>query len=396
MDNNSNNNNRKRVSPPHVRLKERQEERAVSRGRDGYEPMPAPKPPKPPKKMPPQKASQKKRRKAPPPNILKFEQPRKKQKTRPNLSINYSAVAAVLALIVAVAVGYMMFLRPNSYRIFIDNEHIATIAHNQMDEETFVRTIEAMLSTNHNTNVVLLDEISLRATNTRSNTHIHPNQALQIALAGISYNVEGGLMIVNGSPLFTVASVATAEQIVYDIAHNLAPAGTTVQNVTATNLEIRPNIIFHEEIVNPDVAIATLTDTTREQLPHIVQQGESFWSIAVGLGLSLEDIFALNPAHSENQGVRVGEVIVVARDIPLLTVVTEEELEVLNYIEPLVEHVVNSSLEQGQTNTLQEGEVGQVRTVFSITRTDGAETSRTLISEEILATPVPYIIEIGN
>lgn len=393
---NKNEQKKRRVSPSHLQLKQRKVQRAsdvqIKQQLQNYDNSTA------------ENIHVKKRSKQP----KKIGEKRVTKPVLENKKINKSSKSKKISssffdpnklgilgvIILLIGGGYFFFFMPNSYRVFVGEQHVATIAHGQIGEYDFIKVVMAMLETSLNTEVTLVDEITLRSSNTRTGTHIHRDQALAQAVANISYKVNGGLFILNGESLFTTLSPSQGSDIIYTIAENLVPQSSQILSVEGYGLQIVPNLIYYEEVVSTAMAVNTLTSATREYLPHVARFGESFWSIANTYNISLNELITLNP-DTPPETLREGDVIIVAHDIPLLTILTEEELYIYENIIPPTEHANNPNLAQGQANTLQEGTPGQLRNVYLVMRTNGIETSRTLISEEILAHPTPYIIEIG-
>jgi hypothetical protein len=73
-----------------------------------------------------------------------------------------------------------------------------------------------------------------------------------------------------------------------------------------------------------------------------------------------------------------------------------QDLEVTDKIAFDTQKQNDAGLAQGQTKTLQAGKDGQKTKVYSVTMTDGKETSRELVSEIIVSAPVTEIIAVGT
>ena len=368
-------NRKRRVQSARQRLKQRREERTA----ESWENTP---------QQPIQKPKQKK---------LKPTTPKKKRsRSRLRPSANVNRLISISVLVIVIISVYFLFIRNNSYRIFIGDTHIATVPFGYTSQDEFTRLAIAHLESSLNTTVSLSEEIILRPSNTRGGGHVTVDQALTRVANVISYQVEGGAFIVDGVQRFILSSYNMSHELIRYIAQGMAPEGAYITSVTTPNLQIEPVFTDHNETTGWHTALAALTNTTREIIPWVVSSGESFWSIGMQLGLTVEEILELNPALPLDHLLQQGEVITVAMNIPLVTISTTEELDIITNVQPPVEHIHNPALSLGETNVIQQGIPGQMRQLFNISRTNGIETGRSLISQEYLAHPTPYIIEIGS
>ena len=405
MDNNLDNNfetRKRRVPNSTERLKKRREQRAAKMLGNTQAPeenneflqSPPKKPPKPQKPKKPKNIYPKREL----PESVRGEPKRSSFNIPPFLSFftNINNLITVGVLLIVVITVHFFFIRSNSYRIFVGDYHIATIPFGYTTGDDFIELLVARIESELGTTIHITDEIVMRPSNTRGGGHITVEQALTLVSNDISYQVEGAVFVVDGTERFIVPSRAIANELIAYTAQSLAPPDSYITSVDTAGLEIVTRFVDYVLTINRQAALTAIGATTRETMPWVVVDGQSFWSIGAQLGISVEEIFALNPALGSDHVLQPGEIITVAMDVPLFTIHTTEEMGVILSVQPPTEHVNNPGLALGETNIIQEGQPGQMRQVFSISRTNGVETSRHLISQEHLTHPTPYIIEIGS
>jgi len=303
------------------------------------------------------------------------------------------AVLGVCAITIVAL--FLFFVMPNSYRIIVGGEHVATISSSEpVNQEEFLNIVLAKIADNYGTTVLPNEELSFSRTNSRNIVSL--DQALVRAAAAFTYQLEGGTFVVNGTPMLTVASFAEAVNIRDYLAAQLLPEGAHIVSVEVLNLEIRRNFVNDYQITARDTAIRRLTDTTIEVRPYTVAFGDSFWSIANDAGVSLDVLMTHNPNRTTNDRLREGDQLTVPTQIPLLTIRTEEEIEVITPVPSPVHHMYNIHERTGFRSVIQQGEDGEHKEIFVITRVNGVETDRRLISAEYISLPTETIIEIGR
>ena len=326
---------------------------------------------------------------------------RTKSTVKPFLSVVSASLGSawykfLIVFCLLLGLSYLFFLRPNSYNILINDEPIAAIGRNyNITQEEFLEIISASMESTLNTPVFPRETVTFRPTNTRENSRITMEQAIMKISGLLNYYIEGGLLIIDGQGLFSVASVALAEEIVRNIAQSYIHNDSTLINAEGTNLIIEPVLIDPETVISPNHAMEILTAATRTIVPHVVQWGESYWSLAMSAGTTPEELMALNSAEI-NDDLMAGQIILLPLYIPLLDVETLEAFPLITNIAPGVEQRRNSVLPPGASNLVQQGIPGQMQETYHITRLNGREISRILISTEYLTAPVPYIIETAD
>lgn len=304
----------------------------------------------------------------------------------------------VVGLILIAGIIYLLFMRPNAYRIMVGNKEVATISMSPaIGVETFEEQIRARLENVLGTGVALKEEITFRPTNARERDRVTPEQALDRAAEVATYLIEAGEIYLNGEYIATVASVNGANAIIEDIAREWLPSNANILSIDAEGLSIRPTFIDGEDIADLHGVSAILRSSSREITTYRVVEGDSFWLIANRFGMTLDYLSELNGGLDvNNTAIRQGDVLMVSMDVPFLTIHTEEELEIITDIEPETEHSNNPNQPVGFSSVIRAGVPGQVREVYHVKRTNGIETDRVHIATENLTEPVSYLIEIGT
>ena len=302
-----------------------------------------------------------------------------------------------LGVIVACAILYVAFIRPNSIRVMVGDKAVATIPMSNITAENFEETIITRLQVKLETNIRLNEEITFRPVNTRANGRVTPEQAADRVIDSVSYMQEAGEIFLNGEYIATVSSVEGGRAIIEDIAREMLPGGANIIDIYAEGVTITPTFIDNKELADLHGVAAVLRASTREITPYIVTAGDSPWLIANRFGMTLSDLSELNGNMDvNNTNIREGDVLMVSMDVPFLTIHTEEELEVITDIEPDTEQSNNPNQPVGFSSVIRAGVPGQVRDVFKIKRTNGIETERVPLGTEILTEPVNFLIEVGT
>ncbi|MEQ6390610.1 M23 family metallopeptidase [Bacillaceae bacterium S4-13-58] len=168
------------------------------------------------------------------------------------------------------------------------------------------------------------------------------------------------------------------------------------------NLSFEQDVTVSKEIIDPkellteDQAFKLLTKGNYKEQNHTIKEGDVLGQIAMEHDLSLQQIQKINPSLSEDSILQLGETITVTENDPLLDVILvgqAKQKEVIEY-ETIIEE--SSTLLKGQTKVKQQGKNGKKEVYFQITKKNGREIKKELISENILTEPVNKIVIKGT
>ncbi|MCL1935428.1 MAG: LysM peptidoglycan-binding domain-containing protein [Defluviitaleaceae bacterium] len=280
----------------------------------------------------------------------------------------YSKIVTIFFVISSLTILYFIFIHPNSYRVFLGDDYISNIEINSATEEGLQLSIEGLFRNNLNTDVKLVEAIRFERVNTRARDRNTVEQTINMMLQSATYLVYASSFYVDNEYIATVINSDAANTIVNLIAKNYISQNANILRIDAENLQIVNDFKEPENVTSIDNALNNLMRYTRETAIHTVVSGDSFWSIANTYNMLIEEIFELNNHINPNHVLNVGEVLFVYINIPLVNIITEEELEIF------------TNVEQPQGGAV----LGRHRQILNITRLNGVEISRNVVFSEYI------------
>ena len=305
-------------------------------------------------------------------------------------------ILAGLLVVGAAVLVYLLFIRSNSYRIYVGDEHVATIPQGLIHADGFTDQVMAVIVSRTGSTIYLLDEISFTAANTHGES-VSVDRALTTVTDTVAYLIETATFTVDGRQIVTVASQSQAEALLYQIAMATAPENAAIIDIQLNNGHVFTSFTPASDITDTETALTLLTSTQRQTQTHMVASGEALSAIADFYGISIQDILDLNPDMTPDRihEIWVGQPLTVAVHVPLLDLTIIEQHELFETVQASVQHVTNTNLPEGATHVSQIGLPGQLRRVYTVIRRGGFEQSRDITNIEYIVPPTPYIIEIG-
>lgn len=161
-------------------------------------------------------------------------------------------------------------------------------------------------------------------------------------------------------------------------------------------VEISEAYVSKSLITSAEEAADQITKDSQKNEIYEVKSGDTLSSIANSHGLFVKEVLALNSGLSENTMLQIGDEIIITVPQPELTIRTVEQSTYEEAFFGEVEYIYNDSWYTTKSVVLQEEEAGYHEVTAMITKQNGTEQSREIISEVVLKEPVCKKIEVGT
>lgn len=159
---------------------------------------------------------------------------------------------------------------------------------------------------------------------------------------------------------------------------------------------VRNTYVKQEEILTQEVAKNKLLENRYEMIEYELKEGDNIWDIAMTYKTTMERILELNTSIEDETKMQIGEVIKVEKASPILSITTVEEATFKELIPAEIQYVEFSDLYKDETKVYQEGNDGLKELTVSVTKVNGEEVSRSLISEKTLIEEKIKVIAYGT
>jgi murein DD-endopeptidase MepM/ murein hydrolase activator NlpD len=134
---------------------------------------------------------------------------------------------------------------------------------------------------------------------------------------------------------------------------------------------------------------------TMQEKKHLVQSGESLWSIAQTNQVKMDDLIRANPSINPDK-LKINQEVSLVVPKPLITVITKETKEYSVDIPFEVAYEDNSNIYKGESSVKKAGTKGEKFVQAEIVKENGVETERIIVKEEVLSQPSTKIVYKGT
>lgn len=162
-------------------------------------------------------------------------------------------------------------------------------------------------------------------------------------------------------------------------------------------VEQRSGIYLAQSVVDYAQLEKLLSQEVEGQRTYTIASGDTPWKIAGENGITLDELYALNPVLDNGNNMPVGEPLVIGQSVSFLqvkVVKTQVEQQAIAYNTVKTN---DSSLAFGKTKVTQEGVDGVQQVTYQYTYVDGKMTEKTAVGDVVvLSEPVEEHISVGT
>ncbi len=248
------------------------------------------------------------------------------------------------------------------------------------------------------TNIMLTAEVTADKSRASRKEVINETQLLEAFKKQINFTVETHSIYADGGVIAVLKTKEDADNVLEAVKQYFLKGtdATKMKEITfAEAVEVKQEYNDINKIMILDEVIDFVIKGTTEERTHKVQSGDSFWSISKKYNMSMDDLTRANPTVNPSK-LKIDLVLNLVIPKPLISVKTVETLTYTAQIPYEQKVEFSDSLYKDQTNVKVKGEYGEKEVVADVTKINGIEESRAVLSEKEIKAPKPQILVKGT
>ncbi|NLO88733.1 MAG: peptidoglycan DD-metalloendopeptidase family protein [Clostridia bacterium] len=297
--------------------------------------------------------------------------------------------AALLILLLSFCI--IAFTYPNAYVVMADGKKIALVKSPEV-VESILEEITGELDKGKD--FTIETDIKYEKVHVGEGEFTEPEELREVLESYLSILSSAAAITVNGEPKVWVEDREAAEKVLENLKARFSPEG----EVKLVSLDFKEEVEIQEGLVNPD-KIVNVTEAEQilasggeKTVTHVIQEGDTLWSIARKNNMTVAEILAANPGLQEDCILQIGDEIKLVEVKPIINVIVEYE-KIENKTIPFeVEHVKDSKLPAGTTKVVQQGEEGEKEVTYRVTTLNGVNILAEVVKTEVIKEPKVKIV----
>lgn len=316
-----------------------------------------------------------------------------------NINLKVALSSFMIIAIVALSItGYAVNqIRTKAFEVYLGQDKIGIIR----DQEEAVKLVEDLrteLSNTYDIDIILQKELSFEQTHVKDDiitSHVDLKNKVKSTM---DFVVNGYVLKVDGEEvgaLKTKQAIETVVDKIKDPYKNIEEDSSIKEIKIIEDIEIAKQEVPLNKITSEETLYNHLLIGAEEIKTHVVEVGESLWTIAKIHDIPVEDLESANMDKNPER-LQIGDEVKLIVPKPLITVATVAEVEYterLNY-ESQIEY--NDNMYKNEKQTKVKGEDGLAKIVANEVRHNGVLVEKDIVKEEIVESPIGEIIVKGT
>ena len=305
-------------------------------------------------------------------------------------------LAAVIVLILACIIGFAT--RRNGSEVLVNGESAGVINTRKITETDITNNVTALIAEQVGTNVQIMDDIKLKGVHVSAKTQAVAPEAMFTKLRDmVAYNIEAYAIAVNGNVIVTLPNQEAANTVLQYLNDKYTPEG--VENVSVSyseDVQIVTQFVDTSTVMTVEAAENKITAGETVTATHTVKSGEYLQYIASSYGMTLQEVYELNPKLNSTPNIYVGEELTVRQTKPLINVkatVTTTETET---IPKETEYQYDNTKSKSYRKVVQQGSDGTQQVTKETVYINGTLDSENNVSSSTVKEAVKEIVMIGT
>jgi len=211
--------------------------------------------------------------------------------------------------------------------------------------------------------------------------------------------VNGYALSIDGKDLGILENKKEAEDILAEIKEPFLESKEKDSKIKEINFLENVKIIGKTTVLfnikTREEILSLIEKGSKKNEIHIVEPGESLWTIADKYNIALEKLIEDNKKR-DPETIYPGDEINLTVFKPLITVETREERAYEENIECNLKIEYDETMYRNESKVRVKGNPGKVQIVEEVLKQDGIEIDRKIIREEILSKPVDRVMVKGK
>lgn len=286
-------------------------------------------------------------------------------------------------------------IRTRGYIAYYGDKEVG-IVRTQEEANSVLEKIRTELCSTYDSNIVLEDSLKFEDTHAKDKMLTGSEELESNIRSNLTFHVKGYALTVNGEKIGYSNSKEELEQLLAKVKEPYLNEESKIIDVSfVEDVRIEETEFPLNEIGNTDEMLEFILTGSEEVRTHIVEVGESLWTIAKMYGIKVDDLIAANSDKTPER-LQIGDEIKLTTPKPLITVQVVEEVEYTASTDFEVKTEYDDSMYKTQSKVKVKGEKGEVKYYSKITKQNGIKVNEEILKEEVIKEPVDQLVVQGT
>ncbi|WP_077369265.1 M23 family metallopeptidase [Anaerosalibacter sp. Marseille-P3206] len=323
------------------------------------------------------------------------------RKLRPkNLNTKNSLMALTIIVLIA-CIGIILKVdevKTRAFSIKFGGEDLGTVRDREVAEK-LIEQIEKELASTYDVEIVLDKKIEFVDTHAKDEEIITETDLRKNIRSKLTFLVSGYVLQIDGKDIGAFKTKKEADELLYAVKSPYIEGineNSNIEEVTfVEDVKVVKKDIPMSQVKSLDEVKSIIATGTTEEKTHIVEEGESYWTIAAKYNMTVDELISANPGKDPEK-IYLGDEVSLIVPKPLITIATVEEVQYEQELAYETKIEQNTSMYKNEKKVKVKGVKGKSNILAKVTKHNGVEVERKIIKEEIVSKPVDELIVKGT
>ena len=326
------------------------------------------------------------------------------RKLRPKNLKNLDKKNCLMALTIIVLIGCIVTIlkvneiKTRAFSIKFGDEILGTIRDKE-EAQKLIDQIEKELASTYDVEIVLDKKLDFIDTHAKDEEIITETDLRKNIKSKLTFLVSGYVLQIDGKDIGAFKTKKEADELLYAVKSPYIEEineNSNIEEVTfVEDVKVVKKDIPLSNIKSIEEVKSVIATGTSEEKTHIVEEGESYWTIAAKNNMTVDELISANPGKDPEK-IYLGDEISLIVPKPLITIATVEEVQYEQELAYETKIEQNTSMYKNEKKVKVKGVKGKSNILAKITKHNGVEVGRKIIKEEIISKPVDELIVKGT
>jgi len=310
--------------------------------------------------------------------------------------------ATTLVLSGSYALGYLDTHENNvfpteSYSILVDGEEVCKVRQQDLLEPT-IKKLESDIEKTANLDLVIENKFEEVTSMAKDSEITSPDDLYNVLKSEINYSLLAYSIKVNGESVGIVDTEYDAQNVINDVKSYFTKnidQNTIIEVNTTENIEIEQIKVDNSQVQKPeDVKNYIIRGTDKEE-KYIVEEGDTYWTIAEYFNMSLDDLISANPT-ADSELIQIGDELNLLVPKPFVNVQVKRKITQEEKIEYETKYEYVSYMYNDEKTVKTDGKYGLSKIEAIVTEQNGMQIAKEVVAEKVITKPQNEVIVTGT
>ena len=289
-------------------------------------------------------------------------------------------------------------IKTRAFIVHFGDEEVG-IVREQEEAVNVLNDIKKELVNTYDIDIVLNKDISFEDTHSKDHLLTSPNEIKRNIRSKITFLVSGYVLLVDNEEIGATKTKKDMEELIEEIKKpylDKNDENSALKEVDfVEDVKIEKSNIPLNKIIDKDQLLQYIQTGGEEIKTHIVEVGESLWTIAKIYDMSVEDLIAAN-SDRDPEKLQIGDEVKLIVPKSMITVATTEEVNYIEKVDYEVKVENDKNMYKTEKKVKVKGSEGENEVLAKVVKHNGVVVEKEILEEKVLKKPVDELVVRGT